>query len=346
MPAFVTYDGDIEISEYCPLGLVEQLRREAQVSVAYFLAPLQDGKVASCMLPIQDFPMLYREIGEIFKKQSMPSTEIVDMRWLNLKAVCPSCGCTLTGRNLGTLYMMSQDGWDNIIIQGDKGLAQRWVSGLCVNISCTSHEVLLLWFPVHSLLTKKKDRETALALLESGHEWFYRKKAAEALATFSPETFGDPKIIHTLALLADKDPCNDVRQAAESTLIRIRDSHGSADKRLHLGTPSECIIECFAETAWARGDAKNKDEFPYSLQDMLDQYAGRLCATVGVHYSLLEYYYAVLPDSNNVIKTKVLFRFIAPPEIHEDLKRLVQGTWEMLMSEESIRRADKMGENE
>ena len=58
MAAFVTYDGDIEIAAYESLDTVAKLNREATAYVAYFLAPLQDGKVASCRIAIRNFPMV------------------------------------------------------------------------------------------------------------------------------------------------------------------------------------------------------------------------------------------------------------------------------------------------
>jgi len=65
-----------------------------------FIDSALQGKPAECRINIVQFQGLYTALGEGLKSQGIPTSEIVDIQWLNLKGVCPRCGWIIAGDDL------------------------------------------------------------------------------------------------------------------------------------------------------------------------------------------------------------------------------------------------------
>jgi len=120
-------------------------------------------KPADCRINISKFQSVYKALGEGLKGQGVPTSEIVDMRWLNLQGLCPECGGLIFGSDLGKLFMIRVDaeeggGWDHIHIRGLGRSLRFCKEGLCVNESCSSTEIILSWRPCYEWLKDRKGR--------------------------------------------------------------------------------------------------------------------------------------------------------------------------------------------
>jgi len=240
---------DVEIAGHFPAEDVN-LFKSALITPDGFLNAIRDGAPDFCLptaVAIPQFPSIWRSIGEVFKAKGVPTTDIVDKRWLNLRAICPDCTCILTGDSLGTLYMMSVDGWEHYTIWGP-GRAFRWVKGTCANEQCTAKQTILVWFPLHELIQKGEDIATLAELLEEGHYWFARKKLVQRLSSIQSGrslqsliravhdkhadvrlvavqglgNFYDALAVETLIQVVDSEEDETVKQAATESLSEIR----------------------------------------------------------------------------------------------------------------------------
>lgn len=186
-----------------------------------FINNALQGKPAECRIKISEFQGIYNALGEGLKSQGISTSEIVDMRWLNLKAVCPECGGIIFGSELGKLFMIRVDaervGWDNIFIRGPGRALRFCKEEFCLNESCPSAEIVLFWQPYYDLFKEKKDIEGLIKVLEREKYWFARKKAAEALGNI-----GSVKAVESL-IAALKDENGDVRWKTAVALGEIGD---------------------------------------------------------------------------------------------------------------------------
>jgi len=190
------------------------------MGIEEFIHDALRGRPTECLINISQFQDLYKALGEGLKSQGIPTSEIVDMRWLNLKAVCPDCNSFIMGNELGNLYMIGVDserfGWDKIIIRGPGRAIRFCREGLCLNESCSSTEIALFWRPYYDLFKEKKDVKGLIKVLGTEIDWFARKKAAEALGNI-----GDKRAVEPL-VQALKDEYADVRKAAKKSLEKIK----------------------------------------------------------------------------------------------------------------------------
>lgn len=172
-------------------------------------------KPAECCIKISQFQALYEGLAEGLKTRGITS-EITDTLWLNLNGICPRCGWTITGDDIGDLWIMEKMGSDHVVIFGS-GRAFRFGKGFCLNEKCSSTEIMLSWRPYYNLFQEKKDVAGLIKVLKVEKYWFARKKTAEALGTM-----GDPKAVEPL-LAALKDENGDVRWKAVIALGEIGD---------------------------------------------------------------------------------------------------------------------------
>ncbi len=179
------------------------------------------GKFADCRIKISKFQSIYKALGEGLKEQGVPTSEIVDMQWLNLQGVCPECEGLIFGSDLGKLFMIGVDaekiGWDHIHIWGPGRALRFCKEGLCVNESCSSTEIILSWQPCYEWFKEKRDVEGLIRILKKELYWFARKKAAEALGNI-----GNAKAVEPL-IMALKDKNGDVQWKATVALGEIGD---------------------------------------------------------------------------------------------------------------------------
>jgi len=181
-----------------------------------FINKALQAKHAECCIKISQYPGLFKELGEGLKAQGIPSSEIVDMLWLNLKGMCPRCFGIIVGSKLGKLNSMATIGWDKITVVGP-GRAFRFAKGLCLNENCSSTCIMLSWHPYHDLFKERKDVERLIKVLETEKYWFAREKAAEALGNMRNAKAVEPLIT------ALKDENGDVRWKAVVALGEIGD---------------------------------------------------------------------------------------------------------------------------
>src|SRR4030042_514253 len=182
-----------------------------------FIDSALQGKPAECRINIVQFQGLYTALGEGLKSQGIPTSEIVDIQWLNLKGVCPRCGWIIAGDDLGgSWWMPGHIGSDSTIVYGT-GRILRFSEGLCPNERCSSREVVLSWQPFHSLFKEKKDVLGLIEVLANDKYWFARKKAAETLGQIRDTRAVEPLI------LGLKDEDGDVRWKAAIALGEIGD---------------------------------------------------------------------------------------------------------------------------
>ena len=150
------------------------------------------------------------------KAQGIPSSEIIDMLWLNLKGMCPRGFGIIVGSELGKLKSMATIGWDKITVVGP-GRAFRFAKGLCLSENCSSTYIMLSWHPYYDLFKERKDAERLIKVLETEKYWFARKKAAEVLGNMRNAKAVEPLIT------ALKDEDGDVKWKAVVALGEIGD---------------------------------------------------------------------------------------------------------------------------
>ncbi len=135
------------------LGPVKKAFEESTIPMANpanFVSGALAGQAMDCRIPIGQFTNLYDSLSDGLKTKGLSGEQITQTLWANLTAVCPRCGCTISGQDLGDLWMAALWGSGGMLFVGSSGAASgraRFCQGLCPNGSCSSTEMKFSWRP-------------------------------------------------------------------------------------------------------------------------------------------------------------------------------------------------------
>lgn len=95
-------------------------------------------------IDIPAIPEYFDSLTTHLKAQGHSASEITDLIWENLRAICPICCCWTKAEILSGISLISDMGRDRVTMTR-YGMMSRLLDGLCVNQDCSSREILLVW---------------------------------------------------------------------------------------------------------------------------------------------------------------------------------------------------------
>lgn len=99
-----------------------------------FIDRVLRGQSDKCRVQKTQFSTLYSALSRGLKSQGLSGSQITRILQRGLRAVCPTCGLSLSGSQLGDLWIEGQFGSDRTFVFGTAG-------------RCSCPEMLLIWEP-------------------------------------------------------------------------------------------------------------------------------------------------------------------------------------------------------